>query len=78
MPRFARMILVLGLLATPAFAGYDDFCSGFEEGYKAGWCEGSSVCMEPMVPMCPMAPIGRDNFQGGYAVGFKQALFAHR
>jgi hypothetical protein len=54
--------------------GYNEFCNGFAEGYKAGWCQGSSMCMEPMVPMCPMAPMGRDNYPGGYAVGFRAAM----
>lgn len=66
------------LLFVPAIVmGYQDqFCDGYEAGYKAGWCYGKYSCLEPLTPLCPLARLGEDSFEGGYNRGFLDGLNA--
>lgn len=71
------VFVLLMLFSLNAFA-YGEFCDGFEHGYKQGACYGKSMCMAPMTPMCPMARMGEDSYQGGYNRGFLQGLHNQR
>jgi hypothetical protein len=52
-------------------AAENEFCKGYEEGFKEGWCyEQGLGCMEPMTPMCPLARLGEDTYKDGYNRGF--------
>lgn len=46
------------------------FCNGWKEGYKQGYCYGNYGCVTPVTPPCPIPNIGNDNYQGGYNQGF--------
>lgn len=52
-----------------------EFCKGWEEGYCEGWKDVKgqfSIC--PVTPICPIPPIGKDNYKGGYNEGFKAGM----
>ena len=56
----------------------DEYCSGWDSGYKQGWCYGRGVgCIEPIVPICPIPRINESTFQDGYNRGFIQGKFDH-
>ena len=47
------------------------YCEGWEDGYKEGWCYGQGYgCLEPLVPLCPLARLGEDGYKDGYHRGF--------
>jgi hypothetical protein len=68
-----RRIIVAALLlfSTAAAAGREEFCAGFEEGYRS--IKGSMV-MLPMCPMEPMTPMGSTPFREGIKAGIAAAL----
>lgn len=71
MPKILSLLVATFLFATPALANQQEFCAGFEEGYKA--IKGNMV-MVPMCPMAPMTPMGSTPFQEGIKVGMAKAL----
>lgn len=50
------------------------FCDGFTDGYTAGYCSEMNACIKPVIPVCPVAPVGQNDYEGGYAVGWKKGL----
>lgn len=51
------------------------YCDGWADGYVAGYCYNeSNGCIKPMVPMCPMAEIGKNTYQDGYNRGFLRGM----
>ena len=47
------------------------YCEGWDAGYKAGWCYDQDYgCIDPIVPLCPLAKYGKDSYQDGYNRGF--------
>jgi len=67
---FAAMLL-LGLGATtPLSASQDDFCRGFEEGYKI--IKGDMVLV-PLCPLSPLTPLGSTDYREGVKAGMKAA-----
>jgi len=74
--RSALAILAMSF-ASFGFSQTDEFCGGWTEGYKQGWCYGQGYgCMDPMVPMCPMRNMGETTYQHGYNRGFSTAQAA--
>lgn len=53
-----------------ASAGQDEFCAGFEEGYKS--VKGSMVIV-PICPIAPITPIGSTDFREGLKAGIRAA-----
>ena len=56
-----------------SFFGYsqESFGDGYKVGYKEGYCFEKTIgCITPLVPMSPMAPIGKDTYKDGYNIGF--------
>lgn len=52
-----------------------DYCKGWEEGYKQGWCHNIINCIEPIVPVCPIPEIEcNSGYKCGYNRAFQQAL----
>ena len=67
---FAAMLL-LGLGATTHLsASQDDFCRGFEEGYKI--IKGDMVLI-PLCPLPPLTPLGSTDYREGIKAGMKAA-----
>jgi hypothetical protein len=65
------------VLASISFA--DDFCNGFEQGYKTGYKQTSGSSLDPLTPLCPIEPIKGLNdpdsdFEFGYTIGFKEGM----
>ena len=49
------------------------YCDGWSDGYKEGYCYGKGFgCLEPLVPLCPLARLGEDGYRDGYNRGFLQ------
>lgn len=51
------------------------FCEGWEEGYCEGWKDVKgqfSIC--PIAPICPIPPVGKNTYKGGYNMGFKAGM----
>ena len=57
-------------LALPASADWDEFCAGFEEGYKA--IMGDMVIV-PICPIPPITPIGSTDYREGLKAGMAAA-----
>jgi hypothetical protein len=57
----------------------DDYCSGWSDGYKDGWCYGRGIgCLPPLVPLCPMLRLNEPNtYKAGYQRGFNQGQSDH-
>ena len=56
--------------STALFAGQDEFCAGFEEGYKS--IKGDMVIV-PICPIAPITPIGSTDFREGIKAGISAA-----
>ena len=57
----------------------DDYCDGWNDGYKSGWCYGRGYgCLEPLVPLCPLPRLGEDGYKAGYNRGFLQGINDHK
>lgn len=68
-----KKLLIIALVAM-SFTTQSDFCSGFDSGYIQGYCDAGeyTVCPEIATPVCPIAPVGRNNFEGGFGVGYEK------
>ncbi len=62
---------VATLLASPVLANdRDEFCSGFEEGFKS---VKGDMAMVPMCPLAPITPVGSTPFREGLKAGMRAA-----
>lgn len=70
----AKIVTAFSLLmmafAGSAFADQEEFCAGFEEGYKM--IKGDMVIV-PICPIEPITPIGSTSFREGIKAGIKAA-----
>lgn len=71
---FRAIILAVALLGAPmaAQASAADFCAGFEAGWRNAFETRGKLVQ--LTPLCPLPPIGRDNYQSGYEAGLLRAL----
>lgn len=48
-----------------------DYCTGFQAGYKKGWCYSEQVgfCPSPPKPPCPPPEPGKSSLEDGYVRG---------
>ena len=68
---FSSLAVLFVLLGHPAIAGdQDEFCAGFEEGYKA--IKGDMVLV-PLCPLAPLTPLGSTPFREGLKAGMAAA-----
>ena len=61
--------ITLGVMQS-SYAGQDEFCSGFSEGYKS--IKGDMVIV-PICPIAPITPIGSTDFREGIKAGMNAA-----
>lgn len=67
----STILTIIGLAASTAlYAGQDEFCAGFEEGYKS--IKGDMVIV-PICPIAPITPIGSTDFREGIKAGIRAA-----
>lgn len=57
-------------LAAAARADRQQFCAGFEEGYKTGKGE---LVVVPVCPVAPVTPVGSTDFREGLKAGISAA-----
>jgi hypothetical protein len=68
---FKSTVAVLALVSSSVgFSGQDEFCAGFEEGYKS--IKGDMVIV-PICPIAPITPIGSTDFREGIKAGIRAA-----
>lgn len=53
-----------------AYAGQQEFCAGFSEGYKS--VKGDLVLV-PLCPLPPLTPLGSTDFREGIKAGIRAA-----
>jgi len=71
------LILTVLILSGPSLVKADGgFCSGYKDGYAAGWCYQDNFCIEPIPPICPIPKIGENGYVDGYNRGFLDGLHA--
>ena len=62
-----KIIILLSLISLSFTTLQEDYCEGWELGYCQGWedVKGEiSIC--PIVPMCPMSEIFKEEYLDGY------------
>lgn len=72
MKRLLAIALVLGAVTAPVFAQAqeDQFCAGFEEGYRT--IKGD-LALLPLCPLQPLVPLGSNDYREGIKAGLKAA-----
>ncbi len=63
------VILIIGLTSS-VFAGQNEFCAGFKEGYKT--VKGDMVLV-PLCPLAPLTPLDSTDFREGIKAGIRAA-----
>jgi hypothetical protein len=67
------VLLVVVTINSPAISTAQsnvDFCSGWNAGYKEGWCYGQGYgCPTPAMPPCPVMRLGESTYLDGYNRG---------
>lgn len=65
------LVALMGIsFAQPSHATQQEFCAGFEEGYKS--IKGDMVIV-PICPIAPITPIGSTDFREGIKAGIRAA-----
>ncbi|MFH1771358.1 MAG: hypothetical protein ABH872_00905 [Candidatus Omnitrophota bacterium] len=73
---FILFFTILILMNPPLVEADNGFCTGYQDGYAAGWCYQDNFCIEPIPPICPIPKIGENGYQDGYNRGFLDGLRA--
>ena len=63
-------ILVFLAASQPAFAGQQEFCEGFKEGYLSIM---GNIALVPICPIAPITPINSTDFREGIKAGIRAA-----
>ena len=63
------MLLIL-TFAVSSFAGQDELCAGFEEGYKSIT---GNLAIVPVCPVAPVSPVNSTDFREGIKAGIRAA-----
>lgn len=73
MVRASAIAIALLLALSPATAlAASAYCEGFAAGWKAAFETRGKLVQ--LTPLCPLPPLGRDNYQSGYEAGLLRAL----
>jgi hypothetical protein len=70
-----KLLLIIVLCSSIKSFAQLNISSGFEAGYKAGYCYGRPSCITPLVPA---TPAGGFTYQDGYNKGFQMGLDKQR
>lgn len=63
---------VLALTPAAALADQNAYCAGFAAGWRAAFENHHKLVQ--ITPICPIPPVGRDTFEGGFEAGMLAAL----
>ena len=66
----AALAAVALVASSLAAASQDEFCAGFEEGFRS--IKGS-MAMLPLCPLAPLTPLGSTAFREGIKAGIRAA-----
>ena len=75
-----QLTLLLLLTASMAFSTNRDYCDGWDDGYKAGYCydveqeQPNPFCLEPIPPLCPLPGLNESTYEHGYNRGFLHGI----
>ena len=68
--KIALLVSFVIVGAEDVFADRDEFCQGFEEGYKSIM---GDLVVVPVCPVEPVTPVGSTSFREGIKAGIKAA-----
>lgn len=70
--RHKALLITIMLTATLSVSAQNpDYCDGFNDGYKDGFCYADPWCIPPLVPMCPWREfVEPATYKAGYQRGF--------
>jgi hypothetical protein len=67
----SSILVVIGIsFSGHLLAGQNEFCAGFEEGYKT--IKGDMVLV-PLCPLAPLTPLGSTDYREGLKAGMRAA-----
>jgi len=72
------MVLMMVLMSFTNVS--DPYCTGWSDGYAAGYCYNRPVCASPPAPLCPglYLAMEKDAYREGYGAGFVRGIKDHR
>jgi len=78
MKKIIFLLVLIGLFSVGQLSATADsgFCSGYQNGYAAGWCYQDNFCIPPIAPLCPIPRIGENGYQDGYNRGLVDGMQA--
>lgn len=65
-----NLLLLLTILSTLTIQSQTNYCNGWENGFKEGYCYSDYGCVAPVAPVCPVARVGENSYMDGYNRGF--------
>ena len=65
------VLILSSTVVSVGYAGQNEFCAGFTEGYKS--IKGDMVIV-PICPIAPITPIGSTDFREGIKAGIRAAI----
>ena len=69
-----KLLILTILLGILCLSSNTDFCTGFQDGYSAGYCYEEDFCIPPTPPICPVPDVGKDTYEYGFEIGFVEGL----
>ena len=69
-----KLLIFTILLGIFCLSSNTDFCSGWNDGYSAGYCYEEDFCIPPILPICPVPFVGKDTYEDGFERGFTEGL----
>lgn len=75
--KYGIALLALLVCVTPVLA--DEFCDGYERGYKLGYMKASGSGLEPLPPLCPLQPMKKfsdpdSDYEHGFMIGVQDGM----
>ncbi len=68
---FVMLIVAFALSSAVSASNRDEFCDGFEVGYKTA--KGNNMVIVPICPIPAITPLGSSDYQEGIKAGMRAA-----